>query len=65
MRMSRSDWPDGVVETRQTAVCSVSRFERSKIDDNKTLHVFDELLACMSLYSCGELNVMQRTYTFV
>ena len=57
MRMSRFDWPDCVVKTRQTGVCSVIRFERSKIDDSKTLHVVDEVwgVACMPVHEFIQL----------
>ena len=73
MRILCLDWPDCMVTTRQTGVCSVIRFECSKTDDSKILHVLDEVLksceflACqyMSLYSDGELNIMQRAYTSV
>ena len=69
MQMSRCDWPDCVVKTPYTGVCSVIRLNAVKLMTAKhcmSLTKFCELLACqcMSLYSYRELNIMQRTYTF-
>ena len=38
------DWPDCVVKKYSVDRCLRIRFERSKIDDSKTLHVLDEVL---------------------
>ena len=57
MRMSSFDWPHAWLNTRYTGVCSVIRFERSRNDDSKTLHVLDEVLltACMPVHEFIQL----------
>ena len=49
MRMSRFDWSVHVVKTH---VCNVIRFERTRNDNSRTLHVLDEVLrvACMLVH---------------
>ena len=69
MRVWRFDWSDCVVKNLVDHVCSVARFEGSRNEDSRTLHVLEEVLraACMSvlLYSSGELKFMFGTCTFV
>ena len=52
MRMSRVDWSVRVVKNSVDSFCNVVRFERTRNDDSRTLHVLDEVLwvACMLVH---------------
>ena len=54
--MSRFDWPDCVVKNSvdRCLQSDLIRFERSRNDDSKTLHVLDEVL-CMAVHELIQL----------